>query len=296
MPELPEVETIVREIAPRLEGNRIAGTALRKTDVLREVSKSRLIKTLQGNTIEQVYRRAKHVVFRLASGHRMIIQPRMTGSVIVHDRALSKDELKYAVLICTLDAGHQFVYRDVRRLGTIWLLDEKGWMAYTGRIGPEPLEDTFTPFVFADRLKGTRTAVKKAIMDQRRLAGVGNIYANEALFDARVNPAKSAHKLSLEECGRLHAAIVDVLQRALLSDGTTLRDYRTGTGEQGRFQFELRVYGRGGERCVNCGRKLVMTHEIDKRQTVFCTRCQGRSTATLGSSEARKGDARKRRR
>jgi formamidopyrimidine-DNA glycosylase len=274
VPELPEVETIVREVAPFLEGSRIAHAQLKKTDVLREVSKQRLIRTLQGNTIEQVYRRAKHVVFRLGSGHRMIIQPRMTGSVIVYERPLNRGELKYAVLICTLSDGRQFVYRDVRRLGTIWLLNEEGWINYTGRIGPEPLEDTFTPFVFADRLKGTRTAVKKAIMDQRRLAGVGNIYANEALFDARLNPAKSTHKLSLAEFGRLHAAIVDVLHRALASSGTTLRDYRTGTGAEGRFQFELRVYGRVGEKCHNCGKKLVMTHEIDKRQTTFCPRCQ----------------------
>ena len=274
MPELPEVETIVREIAPRLEGCRITHVQLRKTDGLRQVSQARLIKTLTGNTIEQVYRRAKHAVFRLSSGHRMIIQPRMTGSLLLYDRELSREELKYAVLICTLTDGRKFVYRDVRRLGTIWLLDEKGWIAYTGRIGPEPLEETFTPFVFADRLKGTRTAVKKAIMDQRRLAGVGNIYANEALFDARLDPSKQTHKLSLEEFSRLHAAIVDVLQRALASSGTTLRDYRTGTGERGRFQFELRVYGRGGEQCVRCGRKLTMTHKIDLRQTTFCRRCQ----------------------
>jgi len=274
VPELPEVETIVREIAPRLEGCRIARVELKKTDVLREVSKPRLIKTLRGNTIEQVTRRAKHAVFRLSSGHRMIIQPRMTGSFLVYERRLTRDELKYVVLICTLSDGRKFVYRDVRRLGTIWLLDEKGWIAYTGRIGPEPLEETFTPFVFADRLKGTRTAVKKAIMDQHRVAGVGNIYANEALFDARLDPATPTNRLSLEKFARLHAAIVDVLQRALASSGTTLRDYRTGTGERGRFQFKLRVYGRGGEKCMNCGRKLVETHKIDLRTTTFCPRCQ----------------------
>ena len=274
MPELPEVETMVRDIAPRLEGCRITQVQLRKTDVLRQVTKSRLIKTLTGNTIEQVYRRAKHAVFRLSSGHRMIVQPRMTGSFLIHDQPLSRAEIKYAVLICTLSDGRLFVYRDVRRLGTIWLLEEEGWIAYTGRIGPEPLEATFTALVFAERLKGTRTAVKKAIMDQRRLAGVGNIYANEALFDARVNPAKSTRKLSFEEFARLHAAILDVLRRALASSGTTLRDYRTGTGEEGRFQFELRVYGRGGEKCVNCGRTLVMTHKIDKRQTTYCRKCQ----------------------
>jgi len=276
VPELPEVETIVRELAPRLEGFRIARVQLNKTDVLRRVSKARLIRTLRGNTIEQITRRAKHAVFRLSSGHRMIIQPRMTGSLVAHERPLplTRDQAKYAVLICTLNDGRRFVYRDVRRLGTIWLLDERGWKAYTGRIGPEPLEETFTPFVFADRLKGTRTAVKKAIMDQRRLAGVGNIYANEALFDARLDPSKPTNQLSLEEFARLHAAIVDVLQRALASSGTTLRDYRTGTGERGNFQFELRVYGRGGEKCVQCGKKLVTTHTIDMRATTFCPKCQ----------------------
>ncbi|MFN2570124.1 MAG: bifunctional DNA-formamidopyrimidine glycosylase/DNA-(apurinic or apyrimidinic site) lyase [Gemmatimonadales bacterium] len=274
VPELPEVETMVRDIAPHLEGYRIARVQLKKTDVLRHVTKARLIRTLTKNTIEQVTRRAKHAVFRLSSGHRMIIQPRMTGSLLLYDRPLTREQAKYAVLVCSLNDGRLFVYRDVRRLGTIWLLNEEDWIAYTGRIGPEPLEDTFTPFLLADRLKGTRTAVKKAIMDQRRLAGVGNIYANEALFDARLRPSKPTNRISLNEFARLHAAIVDVLQRALRSSGTTLRDYRRGTGEPGRFQFQLRVYGRGGEKCVECDRTLVVTHEIDKRQTTYCKKCQ----------------------
>ncbi len=251
MPELPEVETIVRELAPRLEGYRIARARLAKTDVLRRVSKPRLLRTLKGNTIEEVIRRAKHAVFRLSSGHRLIVQPRMTGSLVVYDRALTRDETKYAVLTCTIDDGRLLVYRDVRRLGTVWLVDEKGWDAYTRRLGPEPLEETFTPFVFAERLKGTRAAIKKAIMDQRRVAGVGNIYANEALFEAGIDPSKPTDKLS-----------------------TTVRDYRTGTGESGRFQFELKVYGRGGEPCVTCRTKLVTTHTIDLRATTFCPRCQ----------------------
>ncbi len=274
MPELPEVETIVRELAPRLEGYRIARARLAKTDVLRRVSKPRLLRTLRGNTIEEVMRRAKHAVFRLSSGHRLIVQPRMTGSLVVYDRALTRDETKYAVLTCTIDDGRLLVYRDVRRLGTVWLLDEKGWDAYTSRLGPEPLEETFTPFVFAERLNGTRTAIKKAIMDQRRVAGVGNIYANEALFEAGIDPSKPTDKLSLDEFARLHAAVTDVLLRAVDSSGTTVRDYRTGTGESGRFQFELKVYGRGGEPCVQCGKRLVTTHTIDLRATTFCARCQ----------------------
>jgi formamidopyrimidine-DNA glycosylase len=274
VPELPEVETIVRELAPRLEGRRIARARLKKTDVLRKVSKPRLLATLTGNAFAEVGRRAKHAVLRLASGHRLVVQPRMTGSLVVHEHPLTKTEAKYAVLTCSLDDGGLFVYRDVRRLGTVWLLDEAGWGKYTSRIGPEPLDETFTPFVFADRLRGTRAAIKKAIMDQHRIAGVGNIYANEALFQAGIDPSKPTDELSLDEFARLHAAVTDVLERAVRASGTTVRDYRTGTGEPGRFQFELRAYGRGGEQCPRCGKKLVTTHTIDLRATTFCPYCQ----------------------
>ena len=274
MPELPEVETIVRDLAPRLDGHRITRAQLRKSDVLRRVSKARLLATLTGNTVEEVSRRAKHAVFRLASGHRMVIQPRMTGALIVYDTPLSPDELKYAVLIATLEDGPLFVYRDVRRLGTVWLLDERAWSLYTKRIGPEPLDASFTSFVFAERLRGTRAAVKKAIMDQRRVAGVGNIYANEALFEAGIDPSRATNTLSLEEFARLHTAVRGVLERAVRASGTTVRDYRTGTGESGSFQFQLKVYGRGGEACVQCGRRLFTTHAIDLRATTVCANCQ----------------------
>jgi len=255
-------------------GRRIRAARLVKSDVLRRVSRSRLITTLAGNTVVDVRRRAKHAVFLLKSGHRMVIQPRMTGSLIVYDHRLSADELQYAVLVCDLADGWRFVYRDVRRLGTVWLLDERGWAAYTARLGPEPLEPDFTPAVLAAALARTRVAIKKAIMDQRLLAGVGNIYANEALFDAGIDPSRPANRLSRPEADALHCAIVDVLRRALLASGTTVRDYRTGTGERGRFQFELKVYDRGGEPCCRCGRRLVTTHAIDLRQTTLCPFCQ----------------------
>jgi formamidopyrimidine-DNA glycosylase len=274
VPELPEVETITRELAPRLTGRRIRRAELRKSDVLRRVSKARLLQTLVRNTVTSVERRAKHAVFGLRSGHRLVIQPRMTGSLIVYDRPLTPDEDRYAVLACTLDDGRRFVYRDVRRLGTVWLLDDRGWAAYSARLGPEPLEDGFTAATFAARLRGTRTAIKKAIMDQKRVVGVGNIYANEALFDARIDPSRPAHRLHQDEIERLHGAILDVLRRAIDSQGTTVRDYRTGTGESGSFQLELKVYDRAGEPCRNCGRRLAMTHAIDGRQTTLCAFCQ----------------------
>jgi formamidopyrimidine-DNA glycosylase len=274
VPELPEVETIVREVAPRLVGRRIRRAHLAKSDVLRRVSRKRLLAALTGNTVIAATRRAKHAVFQLKSGQRMVIQPRMTGSLIVHEPGWSDEDSGYAVLTCTLTGGDVFVYRDVRRLGTVWLLDDRGWAAYTARIGPEPLQPEFTPAVFAAALARTRVAVKKAIMDQRLLAGVGNIYANEALFDAAIDPSRSARSLSRAESDVLHGTIVDVLQRALKASGTTIRDYRTGTGERGRFQFELKVYDRGGEPCRRCGRRLVTTHAIDLRQTTLCAFCQ----------------------
>jgi len=274
VPELPEVETIVQGVAPRLVGRRIRTARLTKSDVLRQVSRRRLLDTLTGNTVVHAQRRAKHAVFLLKSGHRLVVQPRMTGSLIVYDRPLTKDEARYTVLVCSLSGGGQFVYRDVRRLGTVWLLDDRGWARYTARIGPEPLEPEFTVERFTQALAGSRAAVKKVIMDQRRLAGVGNIYANEALFDARIDPSRPANRLTPDERRDLHAAILDVLRRALRASGTTVRDYRTGTGEPGSFQLELKAYDRGGEPCLRCGHRLVTTHAIDGRQTTLCAFCQ----------------------
>lgn len=274
MPELPEVETIVRDVRPLLVGRTLARPKIHHRDVLRRVSATRLLRTLDRNRIDAVERRAKHVVMHLASGHRLVIQPRMTGSLLVYDRRLTTAERRYAVLEAGLGRGRRFVYRDVRRLGTIWLLDERGWRAYTARIGPEPLDPGFDAAALAACLAGSRQAVKKVLMDQRRLAGVGNIYANEALFRAGIDPSRPADRLSAEEVTRLHRAVHDILHAAVERQGTTVRDYRTGTGEAGSYQDVLRVYGRGGEPCPRCGGRLATTHAIDQRQTTFCWRCQ----------------------
>jgi formamidopyrimidine-DNA glycosylase len=274
VPELPEVETIVRDLAPRLEGQVLHAPRLFKTDVLRGVSRRRLLETIRRNRIEDVSRRAKHVVVLFHSGHRLVIQPRMTGSLLVYDRRLTTEERRYVVLQAGLAGGGTFAYRDVRRLGTVWLLDEAGWRSYTGRIGPEPLATGFDVDAFTARLRGTRQAIKKVLMDQRRLAGVGNIYANEALFRAGIDPSRPAHRVGREAAARLHDAVRAVLGEAIAAQGTTVRDYRTGTGRRGRFQFVLDVYGRGGEPCHRCGTVLQTTHAIDGRATTFCWRCQ----------------------
>jgi len=198
----------------------------------------------------------------------------MTGSLMVHNQPLAAEEAKYAVLRAGLDGGEELVYRDVRRLGTLLPLGPKQWSQYTAAIGPEPLADDFTAEQFGQALRRSRQAIKKVIMDQRHLAGVGNIYANEALFAAGIDPSKPANRLTSEDHARLRTEIRRILAAAIASSGTTFRDYRTGTGEAGDFQLELQVYGREGEPCRVCGTRLAGTHTIDGRTTVFCHRCQ----------------------
>lgn len=275
MPELPEVETIVRDLAPRLAGRRLLEPKLHKTDVLRRVSRARLLRALSRARVDAVTRRAKHAVFVLTGGARMVIQPRMTGSLLVYRRRLTAEERRYAVLEARIEGGGRFVYRDVRRLGTIWLLNERGWTTYTARIGPEPLAPDFDAPRFREQMRGTRQAIKKALMDQRRLAGVGNIYANEALFRAGIDPSRPANRLSDAELDAVHHSVRRVLAEAIAQQGTTVRDYRTGTGQSGLYQNVLQVYGRGDEPCPRCGTRLVTTHEIDGRATTLCWRCQG---------------------
>ena len=273
MPELPEVETIVRDIRPSLVGRRIGRVTLSHDDVLRGVTRRRLVHRLKGATIKGVSRRAKHAVLELDNA-RLVIQPGMTGSLMVHRKALKPSEATYAVLRAELGGGRELVYRDVRRLGTLLLLNEKEWARYTAAIGPEPLDDDFSVERFAAALRGSRQAIKKVIMDQRHLAGVGNIYANEALFAAGIDPSKPARLLTPDDQRRLHGEIRRILAAAIVSNGTTFRDYRTGTGEAGSFQLELQVYEREGEPCRVCGTRLTGTHAIDARITVFCHRCQ----------------------
>jgi formamidopyrimidine-DNA glycosylase len=297
VPELPEVETIVRDLRPRLVGRRITAATLTKTDVLRKITKPALLRVLRGSWITAITRRAKHAVFHLSGGRRMVIRLGMTGALVAYRRPLIPEEAKYAVLVLELSARSgarrrlrdkqhgtvasatpgsksRLVYRDMRRFGAIYLLDQAGWAKYDGRLGPEPLDSSFTPKVLGAQLAGSRAAVKKVIMDQAKVVGVGNIYANEALFTARIDPSRPASSLAEREIRALYRAIVAILERAIKAEGTTFRDYRTGTGEPGSYQFRLNVYGRGGEPCRRCGHRLVTTHSIDARATTFCAWCQ----------------------
>jgi formamidopyrimidine-DNA glycosylase len=277
VPELPEVETIVRDLEHQLAGRRFKNPRLLKTDVLRKVSTKRFLASVRGQEVVSVSRRAKHAVFLLENGLRMVIQPRMTGVLTVYRTRLIREQQRHAVFLAAIGEGATFVYRDVRRLGTIWLLNQRQWLSYTAGIGPEPLDNEFDLDRFVQQVRGSRQAIKKVLMDQKRIAGVGNIYANEALFRAGVDPSRAANQLRRDELARLYQEVRTILEEAISASGTTFRDYRTGTGEKGSFQTLLQVYGRGGEPCVQCGTPLATTHAIDGRATTFCWRCQGRS-------------------
>jgi formamidopyrimidine-DNA glycosylase len=273
VPELPEVETIVRDIRPRLIGRRIVAVRLRHDDVLRDVSRRSLLNGLRGNRIRKVFRRAKHAVIETET-RRLVVQPGMTGSLLVLDRPATPRERAYTVLRAELDNGRQLIFHDVRRFGTLLWLDSRGWERYSAALGPEPLDPAFSAGALRAILARSSAAVKKVLMDQGALAGVGNIYAQEALFAAGIDPSKPAREVSAPAARRLHRALVRILSAAIAAEGTTVRDYRTGTGKSGSFQFELLVYEREGEPCVRCGGTLAGTHAIDTRITVFCHRCQ----------------------
>lgn len=273
MPELPEVETIVRGLRSRLVGRTIRSAILSHDDVLDGVSRRTLLRQLPGRVITAITRRAKHALIHTDT-RILAVQPGMTGALLCFDRTLKAAEQRYAVLQCRLDHATTLVYRDVRRIGTLRWLDEADWLAYQARLGPEPLDPGFTADEFADRLGRSASPIKKVLMDQRFVVGVGNIYANEALFAAGIDPSKPARRVSRERLLGLHGHVQRILQAAIASEGTTFRDYVTGTGAPGNFQLSIVAYSREGQPCVVCGARLVMTHEIDGRSTVFCWRCQ----------------------
>ena len=273
MPELPEVETIVRDIRPQILGRKFLSAALSHVDVLRGVSRKRLLRDLAGERVTGMFRRAKHAVIELGD-QRLVIQPGMTGALLIYSRRPAGSAARYDVLTIRMDNGRYLVYEDVRRLGTILLLNPRQWRQYDASIGPEPLDPNYLGEDFAVGLKRSRQAIKKVLMDQKYIAGVGNIYANEALFAAKIDPSKPAARVSTEAYGLLFRELRRILETAIASQGTTIRDYRTGTGELGNFQLELLVYGREHQPCRRCGTRLVGTHDIDARITVFCYRCQ----------------------
>jgi formamidopyrimidine-DNA glycosylase len=274
VPELPETETIARDLHREITGRRVAGVTVTKPDVLREGSADELASRVAGRSIARAWRRAKLVVLDLDSGDRIVVQPRFTGALLLSAGPLPDHEAPYSTLRFALDDGRDLHYRDIRRLGTVALMSPARFEEYSSRLGVEPLDPAFTASHLSGILRGSRQAVKKVLMDQRVLVGVGNIYANEACWRAGVDPSRAARTVSAEESAALHAAIVGVLTESIAARGTSFRDYRDASGGRGDFERSLAVYGRAGEPCPRCGARLVETHAIDGRSTVLCARCQ----------------------
>ncbi|MEO8563189.1 MAG: bifunctional DNA-formamidopyrimidine glycosylase/DNA-(apurinic or apyrimidinic site) lyase [bacterium] len=274
MPELPETETIARDLDREITGRRISDIAVGKADVLRETTPLELRARSVGSVIVRCWRRAKLVVLDFDSGDRLVVQPRFTGALLVSRGPLPDAEARYSTMHFVLDDGRDLHYRDIRRLGTVALMGAERFASYSAGLGEEPLDPAFTDAHLSGILRASRQAVKKVLMDQRAVVGLGNIYANEACWRAGVDPSRAARTLTTEETAALHAGIISVLTESIAARGTSFRDYRDATGGKGDFERSLAAYGRGNEPCLRCGARLIETHAIDGRSTVLCARCQ----------------------
>lgn len=274
MPELPETETIARDLDREVAGRRIERVVVRRGDVLRESTPARFAARIAGATIERSWRRAKLVVLSLSTESHIVVQPRFTGALLIDAGDLPAAERRYSTVELVLDDGRSLHYRDIRRLGTVTLMSSERFDAYSAALGVEPLDPAFTAAHLSALLRHRRQPIKKTLMDQRIVAGIGNIYANEALWRAGVDPSRTAGSIGPEEAAALRRGIVDVLTESIAHRGTSFRDYRDARGARGGFAERLAVYGRGGAACPRCGAALVETHVIDGRTTVLCARCQ----------------------
>jgi len=272
VPELPEVETVRRRLEPVLTGRRFARVEILDPRLTRPEEPLEMAAELVGERVEAVDRRGKYVVVRFESGRALLVHLRMTGSLLHVADVPGEDPHRRAAV--ELDDGTTLVYRDVRRFGT-WLLAEPGEAEpyLDARLGREPLARAFTTQRLSDALAGRRAPVKAVILDQRRLAGVGNIYADEALWRARIHPLRPAGELGRDELRALHRGIRAALNAGIARQGATLRDYRTPDGGSGRMQHEFKVYGREGEPCERCGRPIEKIRAAG-RGTWLCAGCQ----------------------
>jgi formamidopyrimidine-DNA glycosylase len=267
MPELPEVETVVRTLAPGITGRQIGAVRLIRKDIV-EPATIDFPSLVQNRTIRSLSRRGKKIVVELDNDSRFYIHLGMSGRLTLDPPAAPFLPHTHMVLAI---AGAELRFVDPRRFGGIFWLEPN--QSPDAGLGPEPL--ALKARDLAPRLAKTRRAIKTALLDQRLIAGIGNIYADEALFESRINPRIPANRLSSEQIARLSRAIKKVLTRAIKHRGSTLRDYRDANGNPGNFQTVHRVYDREGKACPRCGtpiRRIV----LGGRSTHFCPKCQAR--------------------
>lgn len=273
MPELPEVETVRAGLEPALVGRRFERVDINDSRLTRPFDPDVVAAELEGERVDAVDRRGKYLIVRFERGRVLLVHLRMTGSFRhASDGRLVDDPHRRAVV--RLDDGSDVAYRDMRRFGT-WLLLEADEADdfLAARLGAEPFARTFTARALGKRLAGRRAPIKAALLDQRSLAGMGNIYADEALWRARIHPLRPAGDLNDAELSRLHRAVRRSLELGIARGGSTLSTYETPDGRRGSMQEEFRVYGRAGEPCERCGTPIEKIRAAG-RGTSYCPRCQ----------------------
>jgi formamidopyrimidine-DNA glycosylase len=276
MPELPEVETIVNDLRPRIEGRRFTGVSIYCPEMVHHTSVEELKRRLPGQLIKEIGRRGKYLIFRLASSEALILHLRMTGSLLLKRKGEQRTESSpYVRVVFSLDNGTELLFPDRRKLGTISLVKDEN--EEIGKLGPEPLDPDFTKKALAERLSKHKAPIKAVLCDQEVIAGIGNMYADEALFFARIHPLRAANSLSDEEMKRLHKAIRDVLTKAIGNGGASISDYRRPTGEKGSQQYDFYAAHRGGETCKVCATPIERI-AVRNRGTYFCPKCQRDTT------------------
>jgi formamidopyrimidine-DNA glycosylase len=278
VPELPEVETVRSRLEPALSGRRLERVEILDERLTRPFDPAAVAAQLEGERVAAVERRGKYLIVRFDSGRVLLVHLRMTGSLLAARRnGLPKDPYRRAVV--RLDDGSDVAFRDVRRFGT-WLVLEPGELDeyLAARLGDEPLARAFSAAKLGRRLAGRRAPLKALLLDQRVVAGVGNIYADEALWYARLNPLRPGGSLAPDELRDLLRGIRRALRKGIERQGASLRDYSTPDGERGGMQDEFAVYGRAGEPCSRCGTPIEKTR-AGGRGTWFCPGCQRREPA-----------------
>ncbi len=269
MPELPEVETIVRGLAGTIVGKQIERAVIRLAKIAIAPPGVAFSKALRGERITGTRRRGKYAIVDLVSGRSLVTGLRMTGRLVVQKPG--EEDFPGTHVVLWFTDGSRLSFADLRTFGRMRLVEPAE--VWDRDLGIEPFSSGFTPGAFMSMLAGRTTPIKALLLDQRRIAGIGNIYACEALWEARIRPSRPAKALTKPAIRRLHLAIVDVLQRAIALRGTSVDDYVDAAGLRGGFQNILSVYGRLGQPCVRCGSPVVRT-VLGQRGTWWCRRCQ----------------------
>ncbi|SDZ78489.1 bifunctional DNA-formamidopyrimidine glycosylase/DNA-(apurinic or apyrimidinic site) lyase [Selenomonas ruminantium] len=273
MPEMPEVEIIRRYLDKMAAGEKIMDLDIRLPRMIKWPDTEGFRALVTGRTIKAMNRRGKYLLLELDNGSEVVFHLRMTGRLVYEPTGKTSDS--HARVIFHLQGGASLVYGDTRTLGTIHGIrpEERAMLKGLAEMGPEPLSAEFTPAYLYEIANRRKVAIKSFLLNQKYIGGIGNIYADEALFLAGIHPLRPAQSLSREECGRLWESVNKVIAAGIEDGGTTFRDYQNGEGGQGSHQEHLYVYGRKGEPCRSCGSPIERI-TVGGRGTHFCPKCQ----------------------